>query len=151
MSFFGRRLASRQEAEDLTQETFARLIRAPHMRSASQAYVFTVAANLLRDHARRGKVRHQQAHCGLEEVNERIAETFVDDCDPERVLMAEEQLRLVRQVLEELGERTEAIFMLVRMEQMKQREVARLFGISVSAVEKHLARALGRLAARLDI
>ncbi len=48
--------------------------------------------------------------------------------------------------LESLGERTRRIFILRRLEQMKCQEIADLFGISVKAVEHHIARALAHLA-----
>jgi len=43
------------------------------------------------------------------------------------------------------------VLVLCRVEQMKQREIAKAMGISVSAVEKHLARALSHLARHADI
>src|SRR4051794_23554578 len=54
MAYFLRRVSNRSEAEDLTQETFARLIAAHSFTLAEQvgAYVFRVAGNLLRDRAR---------------------------------------------------------------------------------------------------
>ena len=44
-----------------------------------------------------------------------------------------------------LPERTRDVFMLHRFEQMSYPEIARAFGISVSAVEKHIIKALRRL------
>ena len=52
--------------------------------------------------------------------------------------------------LTELHPRTRDVFVLHRLEQMKQAEIAGLFGISVSSVEKHIARALEHLATRLE-
>ena len=43
--------------------------------------------------------------------------------------------------LDELGERTRDIFMMYRLEKMKHRDIAALYGITVSAVEKHIAKA----------
>ena len=54
MAYFMRRTGSRSEAEDLTQETFVRLIASSSFEFADEAnaYVFRVAINLLRDRAR---------------------------------------------------------------------------------------------------
>ena len=53
--FFGRRVASADDAEDLTQETFARaLAHWADLRDAGArpAWLFTIAHNVLRDHYR---------------------------------------------------------------------------------------------------
>jgi len=50
--------------------------------------------------------------------------------------MESRSLHVVVAALQELGERTRDVFMLDRLEHMKHAEIATLFGISVSAVEK---------------
>lgn len=52
--------------------------------------------------------------------------------------------------LNALPERTRDIFMLVRLEHMRQRDVTQMLGISVSAVEKHLVRAMTHLMRHAD-
>ena len=44
--------------------------------------------------------------------------------------------------LGELGDRTRDIFLLFRLENMRHREIAALYGITVSTVEKHIAKAV---------
>ena len=51
--------------------------------------------------------------------------------------------------MEGLSERTRDIFILARIEHMHQRDIAKLFGISVSAVEKHVMKALSQIGKRL--
>jgi len=46
----------------------------------------------------------------------------------------------------QLNERTRDVFVLNRLEQMKNREIAQMLGISESAVEKHMTKALAHLA-----
>ncbi len=53
-------------------------------------------------------------------------------------------------LLSALPERTRHIFLLYRLEKMRRAEIASLFGISVSGVEKHIARAVARLALNLE-
>src|SRR5688572_20462458 len=52
-AFFRRRQASRRDAADLTQEVYLRLLRAGDAREIAnpEAYLFTVARNLLTEHA----------------------------------------------------------------------------------------------------
>src|ERR1019366_6772511 len=78
MAYFLRRLNNHAEAEDMTQDVFVRLAKADRgaMRSA-EAYIFQIAANLLRDRARRQKVRFDYR-------GERMAEEglAIDPLDP---------------------------------------------------------------------
>jgi RNA polymerase sigma-70 factor (ECF subfamily) len=55
--------------------------------------------------------------------------------------MARERLETVKFVLGQMPERTREVFLMHRLDGMKYREIAATFGISVSAVEKHIARA----------
>lgn len=152
-AYFSRRVKDRCEAEDLTQEVFVRLVRQAKQprREAIQAYVFVTAANLLKDRARQRISHRTDAHRSLDEVSESspAALALVEDRDPERVLNGKDTLREFVGALEELSERTRDIFILSRIEHMHQGAIAKLFGISVSAVEKHVMKALSHLGARL--
>ena len=50
--------------------------------------------------------------------------------------------------LDELGERAKHVFILFRLEGRKQKDIAALYGISVSAVEKHIMAAMLHLMKR---
>lgn len=151
MSFFLRRVRHREDAEDLTQETFARLLSSPEASRLENpaAFVFKIAANLLRDRSRRLAVRGPTTPLDDEDFDKKV-EALVEDRAPERVLLAREELTLALKALGELGERTRDIFILARLENMKQREIASLFGLSVSTVEKHLIKATYHLAKRFS-
>lgn len=157
MSFFLRRVKDRAESEDLTQELFVRIIRRsnPQLINSYDQFIFKVAANLLRDWARRG-ISHEWAnHFSLPQGDDlddfgAVSSALVEDRDPERVLLNKESLSEVLLALGELSERTRDIFILHRLERMKHLEIAKLFGISVSAVEKHVVKASARLARCFD-
>ena len=72
----------------------------------------------------------------------------IEETSPERVLNSEQELNVVVDALQELSERTRDVFMLDRLEHLKHGEIAGLYGISVSAVEKHVAKAVAHLARR---
>ena len=145
MAFFLRRIGNHAEAEDLTQEVFARLMAlgADQMREAD-AYVFQMAANLLRDRGRREKVREAYRFGVL--AGEGVG---VEPLDPERVLAGRQSLGQIAAALREAPERTRSIFLLYRVEQMKKRDIADTYGISTSAVDKHLMKAMAHLWKRL--
>jgi len=144
-SFFQRRVAHAEEAEDMTQDVLVRLVRHHSLTDVSHlgAYIFQIAANILRDRKRREITRAADAH-------QQIDEMYVDDAafTPERVLMGHEAIDRLRSGLLELPERTREVFFLGRIEQMPYAEIADRLGISLSAVNKHMAKAMIFLVAR---
>jgi RNA polymerase sigma-70 factor (ECF subfamily) len=151
MRFFMSRVMDRTEAEDLTQATFARLLAASgeeELRDPKR-FVFGAAINLLRDRARRRKVRNSAQIAAV--TSARICDTtleFVEDVDPERVLQAKDQLAHVMAALNELKPRTRDMYLLFRLDDMKHGQIAKLYGLSVSSVEKEIIRATRHLAVR---
>ncbi len=150
MAYFQRRVGNRSEAEDLTQETFARLIGSHSFESAEEtrAYVFRVASNLLRDRARGIARKRGVSVLPLETIAELAAPGFAEEIGPERVVIARERLNEVLASLDELGGRTKSIFILFRLEGMKQKDIAALYGMGHSTVEKHVMAAVLHLAKR---
>ena len=151
LSYFLRRVRDRTQAEDLVQDALLRVIRASECEVIEhpESYVFKVAANLLKD-SRRHAVRHPtvtRAAVG-EDASGEVEDTLVDERSPERVLDGETSLAQVLQALSELGELTRNVFILFRLEHMKQKDIATLYGIAQSTVEKHVMRAVVHLAKR---
>jgi len=153
MRFFTKRTGDRIEAEDLTQEVFMRLVRAKSLNQIEQvnAFVFKVADNVLRDRNRRASLL--RLHEGLppdDAAIDELTREFVEEFEPERVLVGRETLADVLRALDELGERTRNIYVLFRLENMKQKDIAELYGIGPSTVEKHVMKATVFLAQRYE-
>lgn len=145
LAFFLRRVHNHSEAEDLTQEVFARIAAMDDREvRRADAYIFQVAANLLRDRGRRMAVRSEFV-AGTRAIDGR----GVDPIDPHRVAAGREAIHILRAGLEDLPERTRQIFLLFRYEQLDYRTIADSFGISSSAVQKHVYRAMAYLVDRL--
>lgn len=145
VKYFFRRCGNREEAEDLAQDVLLRVLDHKQWVSAQHAksYLFRAAANRWLDRQRRMITRG--ASVAWEDDG---APGRDDEPTPEQVSIAGQELACVASALAELNERTRDVFMLVRLEHMKQSVVAEMLGISVSAVEKHLVKALGHLMAR---
>lgn len=146
MAFFHRRTGDSGEAEDLAQDVLVRVLQRDELDDVEypDAYVFQIARNLLRDRARRADVR-QRHQRELELRGEGI-----EELSAERVLQGQEELARALNALAELKEKTRDIFILSRLEGMKYREIADLYGMSRSAVEKHLIQAFAHMMDRFD-
>jgi RNA polymerase sigma-70 factor (ECF subfamily) len=148
LRYFRRRLGSEADAEDLTQEVFVRLLR----RSSGEpiekigAFLFATAGNLMRDHVQARRTRPQETPSS---DDDEISDISVEDCAADRVLIGRERLAEVMARLDQLPLRTREVFLLFRVERMRQRDIASAMGISVSAVEKHIARASAHLVQQL--
>lgn len=141
LAYFMRRVRSHAEAEDLTQEVFARLAgKDAGGDMPIDAYVFQIAANLLRDRARRQQVRtrYLEEHAAIE--GERI-----DALDPYRITAGREAHAILLTGLARLPDRTRTIFILYRLENMTLDAIAETIGISKSAVKKHVMKAMATL------
>ncbi len=144
VGYFLRRVRDPAEAEDLAHDVFMRLTGIPldQLRSAD-AYVFQVAANLLKDRARRSRVRADYAAA---ELSASEAEGFATPAtDPERIEVARRSLTALVDRLRELPERTRDIFILYRIENVSRRDIAQAYHLSLSSVEKEIARATAYL------
>jgi RNA polymerase sigma-70 factor (ECF subfamily) len=83
-----------------------------------------------------------------EDSDGQLESELVEEISPERVLLSKDSLADVLRSLEELGELTRNIFILFRLENMKQKDIAALYGIGRSTVEKHVVKAVVHLAKR---
>jgi RNA polymerase sigma factor (sigma-70 family) len=147
IGFFFRRIRNGADAEELTQEVFYRLVSRPDILSITnhEGYVFEVAANLLRDRARKLRTRALDAHVQLEDLE-------IESIQPSQFATVEgkQRLNVLLQALSELTPRCRDVFMLNRFENFSHSQIAMHLGISTSAVEKHVMHAMAHLRARMS-
>ncbi len=146
LRFFERRVKSREDAEELTQEVFVRLLRRPDIEHVAniEGFVFITAANLLKDYYR-GRTRRGASR--TESIDGVDLESPAPN--PRKIVEDRAELRVLLKAIEELSPKCRAVFVLHRLEEIPHAEIARRMGISVSMVEKHIAAALVQLRKRL--
>jgi len=139
-----RRLGNRAAASDLVHDIFLRLWEkaAEHV-PLSAAYLSRCARNAAIDHLRAEHVRRNFA-AGLLPEQQAVA-----DVSPLHHLEAKDSLRQLEAIMRALPERTRHVFVLNRTHGCNYAEIAAAMAISVSAVEKHMARAI--LACRIGL
>jgi RNA polymerase sigma-70 factor (ECF subfamily) len=142
--YFGARVRRAADVEDLVQEVFLRLARRAEETpvEAIDGYVFAVAGSVLVDSHR--KTARQWPLTADDDGALQVPE----DRSPERILLGQEQLAAMERALVELPERTRVVFVLNRFEEFTYQEIAARLDVSVSAIEKHMMRALAHLARR---
>ena len=134
-----KRFGSAELAEDLVQGAYVRLleIRTRHAIDDPAAYLARTAGNLRMDMYRRDRWVDGRAPVEL------LCRDMADQRPlQDEVLWARVRLENVQRALDRLTPRTREIFLMHRLDGMRYREIARHLGISESAVEKHIAKAL---------
>ena len=132
-----RRGRSEQDADDLVQEAWVRLACYERETTVDQpeAFLMRAALNLSID-AHRAQV-HRGEQVLLEDV-------VLVDASPgvEAILLGRERAARLGVCLGRLNPRTRAIFLSHRIDGMSYPQIAQQQGLSVSAVEKHVAKAV---------
>lgn len=143
-AFFAKRVAP-HEVDDMVQDVAVRMQQRPETEIGNvEGYLFQVARSVLTDHARRGRVRSAGRHVSIEDYHH-PAELR----SPARIAEGREELALVLAAIRRLPDRARQVFVLHRFEEMSYQAIAREMGISVSAVEKHIMKAIRILGASL--
>ena len=110
-----------------------------------ESYVFRVAANVWRDHLRRDRARHRADECELTEDRHGL-----EELTPERHILGKAEMARLLGALDNLPTRARDAFVLLRFEELSYAQAAEHLGISVSAVEKLMIRAIALLSKQLQ-
>ncbi len=143
-AFLHRHLQNEADALDLAQETFVRIYRhrATYRQGARfSTWMFQIALNLARDHARR---RARRPLVALDAAPETAA-----DGDPQSATLDAERTRAVRAAIAGLPESLREAILLFEYENKSHAEIAEIVRATPKAVETRLARAREHLRATL--
>lgn len=134
-----RRRVGPDEAPDLAQEAFARLLGCgdPERIENPAAYLTRITRNMLINRARQQKRRAAIVYYPLDE--ERDAPKRPEQ---EWRVEATDLARLYRQAVRVMPPKTRTVFLMHRLRRLTYREIAEQIGISVATVEYHMMRAL---------
>jgi RNA polymerase sigma-70 factor (ECF subfamily) len=124
------------QADDLAQEAFTRLLRQPLPEREAKPWLFTVATNLVRDDARKKSRRER-----LLTVHGPVLPS--PEAAADEVLERNERIEEVRRALAGLRPRDRQL-LLMREEGFTYEEMAQAVGVAPSSVGTLLARALKR-------
>lgn len=139
---------SPDDIQDILQEAYLKVfcaVRAnPERRHAPHGLLFTTARNIAIS-----RLRHQQVIARTATAVAVNEELRADVATVEQQTSRGEKLRALMQVVNSLPPKCRQVFVLRMIDGLSQREIGERLGITVSTVEKHLARGLRQCKAQL--
>ena len=134
------------DAEDLAQDVFVRLagLESCMLLRRPEAFIYTLARNLVRDRARRLHIRAGARSIGLHGLELCCARPT-----PEERLEFEQELAQAERVLAALKPNARAAFVMHRVHGESYAAIASQMKVSVSMVEKHIMSATSVLRSTL--
>lgn len=141
------------QAEDLTQETFLRVVKQAPMyeqRAKFTTWLFTLARNLCIDASRRRKHRKAQSLDSTDEEGSSLLDrtASASPAIDRQVIGRELQARLARAV-SELPEDQREVFLMRESADLSFKEIAEIIGVSENTVKSRMRYALEKLRATL--
>lgn len=138
LGFLRRRLRVPEDANDIAQETYIRMLKYEGERGIQSppSMLFRIAANIAVDYRRSAQRHCASGHVAIDSVE------LVAEQSAERTLDAERRLERLAAAIERLPPKCRRVFVLSRVHGLSYPEIAEECGISVKAVEKHVSRGL---------
>jgi RNA polymerase sigma factor (sigma-70 family) len=140
LAFFRRRIRSKADAQDLAQEVYLRMLRVSDQEAIRDPvpYLYTVANNLLKEHAVLD--RRRPTGIGIEEVatHEELETPPAFDAE----LDLEQRVARLRVVLKQVRPKWQAAVELHFTHGLSYREIASRLGVSPQMAKKYVAQAL---------
>jgi RNA polymerase sigma factor (sigma-70 family) len=141
--FLHRNWTEEAEVADLRQEAYVRVYEAAAKERPvyAKAFLFQTVRNLVIDRLRQKNVVSIETIPDFESLN-----VSSDDPSAERYVLARQQIRLLRDALEQLPPRCREVVVLRKIEGLSQREVAKRLNITEDTVEHQVAKGIRALA-----
>lgn len=139
------RLQSVQEAREVAQEAYVRLLQLdkPALGNFMRAYLFRIASNIAVD-----RLRRRQSESRL--ASRELFDELDYQQEPERRTAAQQELEVIHDCLEELPENCRRAFLLHRLDGLSVADIAERLNVSGRMVRHHLQRALVYCQLRLE-
>ena len=145
-NFLYYKIGNYEKACDMTQESFERYWINFHKvnEGKEKNYLFTIAYRLFLDDVDRQKVRVKYNSRARGNQDQGM------DSNPEYLYRQEEMKERLEDAIADLPDQRRTIFLMSRIDKMKNREIAELLSISIKTVEKNISQALKQLKTTLS-
>lgn len=147
LRFLRARVGSQNEAREVAQEAYVRLLSLdqPGAVSYLRAFLFKTAANIAIDRHRRHQ-SHDKATGGGQLFME-----FAENRTPERLVAGEQTLRHLGHLIESMPAKCQAAFVMSQIQGLDAATIASQLGITDSMVRKYVVRALLHCREQMDL
>ncbi|WP_426149428.1 RNA polymerase sigma factor [Pseudomonas sp. DC3000-4b1] len=137
LTWLRRNIACHHRAEDLSQDTFVRLLGRERLAPPREprAFLLTVAKGLLFDHFRRAALERAYLDA-LKDMPES------EQPSPEQRQLILQELQLIDRLLGKLSAKARAAFLHSRLDGLGHAEIAERLGVSVPRVRQYLAQGM---------
>lgn len=144
LQFLGRRVHSSVEVEDLAQEIYLRLLRAPDLLQVRnpQAYLMRVAGHVVAEWRRE--------YPSMQMLGAEEDEVAIDECLPELTLDAKLSEQRLNQQLARMSPMMRAVVMLRLRDEHSYKQIAQELDLTLRQVRRNLARGYEQLRAVFD-
>jgi len=132
--------SSRDDAEEIAQEAYLRLLRVDGLESDSvraRNYLFRTATNLVRDNYRRRTARCEQQHVTLEDLQLEAEDSTLD-----RIVDSQIAADIVAAILREVSARPRQAFLMHFGHGITYERIAMELGVSKKTVERDVVTTL---------
>jgi RNA polymerase sigma factor (sigma-70 family) len=145
LRFLAARLGSYQDAQEVAQEAYVRLLSLDRPDAASflKALLYKTASNLAIDRLRHRQYVMRHAHAAMSS-----GPLFESSADATSAAL--DDVRVIAQALDELPPLCRSAFLMSRVEALDAMEIAARLNVTDRAVRKYIARALVFLQLRLQ-
>ena len=146
------KLGSREDALDVSQDTFLRVYRAIgdfRGQSKLSSWIYRICLNCIADHQRKKKStipieKDSDGEGGLDVADESV------DADPEYTAVKNERQRAVRKAIMSLPDEARQLIVLREFEGYSYSEIAEITGVEVGTVKSRLNRAREKIKKYLE-
>ncbi|MBW2370371.1 MAG: RNA polymerase sigma factor [Deltaproteobacteria bacterium] len=144
--FLFRRLDSVEEAAELAQEVYLRIVQysRQHEIAYPRAFLFKTARNLLVDHERKQHAHQTDQHISADEM-----ELTSPYPNAEELVQSKQLFQFISKVLDELKPEARQAFVLHRFKGWKYKKIASEMGVSTSVVGHHISDVMAQVDKKL--
>ena len=147
LSFLTAKMGCREQAADVVQETYVRVLSLenPYAILQPRAFLYKTALNLTIDAFRRRRLRAERT------VELQTVEHLPSQLpDQEAVVESKQRVEILRRAIDELPPKCRHVFLLHKFQSLPHAVIAERLGISKNMVEKHVMKAMAHCRKRLD-